>query len=229
MDGIPLASLLSLDPFTAAAARRRESVRPTFGRQEGLGTKVPVRIGEDILHALGSLATLPQRALGSAAEFERSGHYDPAPMLETAGMMVGSPLTPRGALGSSAGGLAASTPERIERAAVNLGGKVFAGPNHATAIRVAEKSTGRNFDDLLMGLPSAENIDGFLTSSGRFVSRNEAALIAEQSRQLKPNIVAPTPAEGGLLTEDMRRGAIWGLPLAGVPLSSLPDALGQHP
>lgn len=76
---------------------------PALGavRGAGFGRVNPAVVGQDLAGAAGHLATLPQRAMGSAANFERTGQYDPAPIVEAASMMVGSPLTPRGALGSS--------------------------------------------------------------------------------------------------------------------------------
>jgi len=66
---------------------------------EGLATKLPERVVGDAAY---SLATLPQRALAAADRFHRTGEYDPAPIVEAATLMVGAPLTPKGALGSSA-------------------------------------------------------------------------------------------------------------------------------
>lgn len=62
----------------------------------------PAVVGQDLAGMAGHMATLPQRAMQSADMFQRTGEYDPAPILETAGMMVGFPGTPRGALGSGA-------------------------------------------------------------------------------------------------------------------------------
>jgi hypothetical protein len=61
----------------------------------------PSAVGQDLAGMAGHVATLPQRALQSAGTFQQTGEYDPAPILEAAGLMVGSPFTPRGALGSS--------------------------------------------------------------------------------------------------------------------------------
>lgn len=96
-DQIPLASILSLDPFEAAAARQREAVQPTFGRQQGLASNI-------VPGMMHGLMTLPEQAMHAAGDLQRTGDvYDPAPGLQTAMMMVGTPGVPAGALGSSIG------------------------------------------------------------------------------------------------------------------------------
>lgn len=100
-DQIPLASILSLDPFEAAAARQREAVRPTFGRQHGMASDIAAGMVPGMAHGL---MTLPERAMHAAGDLQRTGDvYDPAPGLQTAMMMVGTPGVPTGALGSSIG------------------------------------------------------------------------------------------------------------------------------
>jgi hypothetical protein len=96
------------DPFERAADRTKRSVRPEDGRQEGAATHL---LESYLPHAANNLATLPQRALAAADHFHRTGEYNPGPVLETALMMVGTPATPKGALGSGAGrGKGASLP-----------------------------------------------------------------------------------------------------------------------
>ena len=103
------------DPFMLAALRQRQAVRPLGGRREGglstlagrvrdgLGTALSDLAASPVGTMLSDLATLPQRALTAAGHLHRTGEYDPAPATDIAMMMVGAPLTPRGALGSSAG------------------------------------------------------------------------------------------------------------------------------
>lgn len=68
-------------------------------------------------------------------------------------------------------------PESIRSAAIVYNGETFTGVNHANAIRELEKKH-----------PSWHEqggiIDGFTTSSGRFVSREEAGKIARAATQL---------------------------------------------
>jgi hypothetical protein len=102
------------DPFTRAARRTRQSVQPEGGRQPGFATA----LAQNLLPATAqAMATLPQRALTAAGDLQRNGdRYDPGPVLDTAMLMVGSPLTPRGALGSSARRLPMDAASREARA-----------------------------------------------------------------------------------------------------------------
>jgi hypothetical protein len=109
----PASTPLDDDPFTRAARRTRQSVQREGGRIEGPATRV---LENYVPHVIHELVTLPQRALTSAGEFYRTGEYNPGPVLETAGPMVGSPLTPKGALGSSARRLPMDRASRMERA-----------------------------------------------------------------------------------------------------------------
>lgn len=117
---------------------------------------------------------------------------------------------------------ARSAPEAVEHAAVELGGRLFTGPNHAVAIRNAEMAFGKPFEELIetnrlfgedalkyaaenglnlnsaheLGLSTGEarglmrrensssiwidadpRVDGFITSTGRFISREEAIVM----------------------------------------------------
>jgi hypothetical protein len=71
------------------------------------------------------------------------------------------------------------TPESIKSAAIMFNGGMYTGINHAFAIRQLEKK-----------YPDWQNVntepvqEGFLTSAGRFVDRDEAGEIAEKARQL---------------------------------------------
>jgi hypothetical protein len=50
---------------------------------------------------LQGIASLPQRALTAAGDLQRTGEYDPEPVVELASMMVGTPGAPLRSLGSS--------------------------------------------------------------------------------------------------------------------------------
>ena len=71
------------------------------------------------------------------------------------------------------------TPESITAAAIRFDGNLFTGKNHAEAIMNMEevfpdwKTSGIKPDD------------GFVTSTGRYVKRDEAGRIAEQAEQLR--------------------------------------------
>src|SRR5262245_61473051 len=97
----PIASsttLADVGPFEAAAMRQREAVQPASGRREGVSSLV---LSKYLPHVSESLATLPQRAFGASEMMRTEGPYDPKAPLEAAGLLVGSPITPRGALGAT--------------------------------------------------------------------------------------------------------------------------------
>jgi hypothetical protein len=72
-----------------------------------------------------------------------------------------------------------SKAEKIVAAAIEIGDEIFTGVNHADAIvRVEDKYPHWDTDkSLIIG-------EGFLTSKGRFVSREEAGQIAKGAAQL---------------------------------------------
>jgi hypothetical protein len=194
------------DGATAAAARTRQSVRPEGGRQEGGLT----RLADRLLPAVGyGLATLPQR-VGEASENRRlGGTYDAGPATEAALLTMGAsaPFAERGAIGAGqvppsalrmdrasryerADQLGfrrdmpldmATVPadERIAAAAVKANGRVFTAANHSDAMMLAERELGVPFENMKLD----PIMDGFVTTSGRYVSRREAADIAERAAQ----------------------------------------------
>jgi hypothetical protein len=78
--------------------------------------------------------------------------------------------------------------------AVMVDGKVYTGSFHADAIETAAREKGETFDALIdrLGKRDAEgeigyaDVDGFVTSTGRFVSRAEAGEIAKKNNQIEP-------------------------------------------
>jgi hypothetical protein len=69
--------------------------------------------------------------------------------------------------------------EKIAQAAINVNGNIFAGPSHFDAVQQAEKSLGMPFEAMQHG----PILDGFVTDSGRFVSRYEAGHVAGAPQQ----------------------------------------------
>ncbi|HEY4489064.1 MAG TPA: hypothetical protein VJA87_01125 [Candidatus Paceibacterota bacterium] len=68
--------------------------------------------------------------------------------------------------------------EKITAAAIRCEGVIFSGSTHADAfLALKEKSPEWNWDEHTLE-------DGFVTSSGRFVSREEASQIAKNANQL---------------------------------------------
>lgn len=71
-----------------------------------------------------------------------------------------------------------ATPERIVSAAIQYKGEIFTGQTHADAwVPMTEK-----YADAVI---TNERIDGFVTSTGRFVDRKEALVIAQNADQLR--------------------------------------------
>lgn len=74
--------------------------------------------------------------------------------------------------------------EAISQAAIKVDGKVFTGNTHADAVLAAQdhfKLPDDKFWDLLN-----DQHDGFITNTGRYVSRGEAMNIAQASGQASP-------------------------------------------
>jgi len=98
----------------------------------------------------------------------------------------------------SGGGLKTET-ESIASAALKFGNQLYEGINHGDALDQILKEHGHD-------ITFNKIKDGFTTSKGRFVSREEAYDIAKNSHQIDPANL-PNPVEGSspmLLTEDMQ-------------------------
>lgn len=95
-------------------------------------------------------------------------------------------------------------PEKVEKVASRFRGKIYTGEHHALIASDIRKDTGLklNMDDPL----SKEVEDGFITSSGRFVSRIEALKIAREAGQVKRAFDKFGPPKD-LLSEMMREDA----------------------
>jgi polyhydroxyalkanoate synthesis regulator phasin len=101
--------------------------------------------------------------------------------------------------------------ETIRGAAYTVGGKTYEAPNHILAMdKAVEDLKVGGYDDLI-DLQSGDDLtqklaahrsagDGFVTSTGRLVTRDEAKTIAESSGQGKAT------AERGIKSEDMTGG-----------------------
>ncbi len=64
-------------------------------------------------------------------------------------------------------------------AAVKLGDQTFTGPSHMHAINAASDRLGNAAVDALL-LKSGNSADGFVTNTGRYVTREEAGQLADQ-------------------------------------------------
>jgi hypothetical protein len=74
----------------------------------------------------------------------------------------------------------AANRERVTGPAVKMGEQVFQDITHGTAASKAMQSVGKSIDDI----SGAGLEDGFVTSTGRFVSREEAMRIAQEADQV---------------------------------------------
>lgn len=88
--------------------------------------------------------------------------------------------------------------ETIAEAALNVEGRIFTGRTHSDAIRDAERTLGIPFEQMRQG----PILDGFVTSSGRYVSRWEAEEIARRAQQGEASGVFG--ATRGLAAEDLK-------------------------
>lgn len=80
--------------------------------------------------------------------------------------------------------------ERIVAAAIQIGDNVFTGPHHATIIHYVSACTG---------MKPVKGEQGFVTGTGRFVSRKLAVEIAIAAKQVDPSHVS----KEGLMSEDL--------------------------
>jgi hypothetical protein len=90
-------------------------------------------------------------------------------------------------------------PERVGPAALIIKGKTYTGTNHGEAF-------GKFMDEQPNNDPGKDWKDGFVTTTGRFVSREEAFEIAKKQDQVDPQVLKSLPAdqEGSmLLSEDL--------------------------
>lgn len=75
-------------------------------------------------------------------------------------------------------------PETISSAATKIRGEIYTGKTHVDAIEKFTKKTGMSEDDAFALVDKGEAVDGFVTSGGRFVGRDEAAKIAKARDQI---------------------------------------------
>ena len=93
--------------------------------------------------------------------------------------------------------------ETIKNAAVRFDGKIYEGLNHGLALDNAATSLGKTQDELIETID--QNTEGFVTSTGRFISREEALKVAKKSKQAKQGTknylgsedIIPAPPKAG--------------------------------
>ena len=89
--------------------------------------------------------------------------------------------------------------ETITGAAVRFGNRIFTGPHHVGALEAAERELGPDVGlDWVNAKHAGQDPDGFITSTGRFVTRDEAAKIAAGNGSI------PTGPGGALRSENVQ-------------------------
>lgn len=94
-------------------------------------------------------------------------------------------------------------PEKVGKAALQYKDQIFEGQNHGMALNdIMEKYPD---DEFRIGTKPGQIRDGFMTTKGRFVSREEAMTIARAQDQLEPNAKKAVEASDSsmLLSEDL--------------------------
>jgi hypothetical protein len=91
--------------------------------------------------------------------------------------------------------------EKIATAALNVNGRIYTGPSHMDAMMAAERIEKMPLDEMRQG----PILDGFVTNTGRFVSRWEAADIAARAKQGTPS--GAFGATRGLASENTKQVA----------------------
>lgn len=100
----------------------------------------------------------------------------------------------------------AGAPETVGRAAVVIQGKTYTGDNHGFALgQFMDENKGIDLDKALKGYK-----DGFMTSKGRFVSREEAFDIAKDQNQIQDKVLPSLTADSKmLLSEDLKTSPVY--------------------
>lgn len=83
-----------------------------------------------------------------------------------------------------------------EPAAIMYGDQIFRGTSHMLAM-MKLKAELPDFDDF------SSLVDGFITTQGRFVDREEAEVLAEKAHQLEGDSIGYNGDEGSLDSKDL--------------------------
>jgi hypothetical protein len=93
----------------------------------------------------------------------------------------------------------AIAPETIKAAAARSeDGTIYTGKWHPAAYEELMRAKGLTKDQVIGQIQSGQLADGFITSKGRFVSREEAAVIAKERNQFRPDKEGDIAFAGGL-------------------------------
>jgi len=100
-------------------------------------------------------------------------------------------------------------PERIAHAAALVNGKVYVGVTHPDALEAAAKAEGRSVLELIdtegNRVDNKTNLEGFVTSEGRFITRLEAYRIAKEREQMELGAGTVVDASTRQLSSDSLR------------------------
>lgn len=118
-------------------------------------------------------------------------------------------------------------PVRIKSAAIRSDdGTIYTGAWHPSAYEQYMKDKGVSKEQVISELKSGKITDGFLTTDGKFVSRDAAATIASKSNQFKPDKKGDTAFAGALKGLDHNSEII---PPSSTPNENEPEIVQHTP
>ncbi|MBR0700177.1 hypothetical protein JQ599_09720 [Bradyrhizobium diazoefficiens] len=188
------AQLNLTNPFPTAAgeaAARDAAVEATRSAVRG----EPVRVGDDFSpshvadYALAAEARTPEELSIAGEKHLRPETYGLDPEVERFDRMptetddVVSYWEKRleGASAEERTALGATDAEQIRSAAIRFDGNIYQGALHSDAYKAAAAATGRDFSEVIGKTKPQDS--GFVTNTGRYVDREEAARIANLAEQ----------------------------------------------
>ena len=92
--------------------------------------------------------------------------------------------------------------EFIICSAVKYKGYPICGRRHSDCYKIIEKLTNRKLEDIKEFLPNSNLDNGFMTSTGRYITRSEAWDIAEQNNQISIGYEASKSEDGSILISE---------------------------
>ena len=93
--------------------------------------------------------------------------------------------------------------EYIICSAVIFNGHYVCGRRHSDCYATIKALTGKPLSELKHLLPKSNLENGFMTSKGRFVTRKEAWIIAEENKQIAIGYEACTGEDAILISENL--------------------------
>jgi hypothetical protein len=102
-------------------------------------------------------------------------------------------------------------PEKVTAAAIKVAGRIYTGPTHIQAFLSFYQDMAVPADEKskVLTMTDRQEIDGFLTSFGRFVGREEGYQIALKNRQLKAGWDDPKVAADFTNSEQPKLDSGW--------------------